>query len=280
MKGGISAMIMAVKFIKEAKIRLKGDIILQCVVDEEGGGNGTLACVDRGYKADAAIVTEPTNLKIMIAHRGAMHLRVKVKGKSTHACFRWEGVSAIEKILKIINGLSELEKIWLASKNHPLLPSPTIMVGEIRGGTGVSIVPEECEIKVDVKYLPGEDKENVRREVEENIKNTAKSDPWLRKHPPEIFWTLNTSPYQISSEHPIVKTIKECASKVIDNPEISGLPSGADARILNNIGKIPAVIFGPGNLRDAHSLDESLSLSEYIKAIKILSLSIIEWSGR
>ena len=91
MKGGISAMIMAVKFIKEAKIRLKGDIILQCVVDEEGGGNGTLACVDRGYKADAAIVTEPTNLKIMIAHRGAMHLRVKVKGKSTHACFRWEG---------------------------------------------------------------------------------------------------------------------------------------------------------------------------------------------
>jgi acetylornithine deacetylase len=280
MKGGVAAMIMAVKFIKAAGIKLKGDVILQCVVDEEGGGNGTLACVDKGYKADAAIITEPTSLKILVTHRGAMHLKVRVKGKSTHVCFRWKGVSAIEKMVKIMNSLSELEKRWLATKYHPLLPSPTIMAGEIKGGVGASIVPGECAIKVDVKYLPQENKEDVQREVEENIKNTAQSDPWLKEHPPEILWTLNASPYEISSRHPLAKTLGNCVNKIKEVSEVSGLPSGADARILNNIGKIPTVIFGPGDLSQAHSIDESISISEYIKAIKILTLSIIEWSGK
>ena len=279
MKGGLASFILAVKFLKNLGFKLKGDVILQCVVDEEGGGNGTLACVDRGYKADAAIVAEPTNLKIVIAHRGAMHLRVKVKGKSTHACFKWEGVNAIEKMIKIINSLNELEKEYLVKKTHKFLPSPTIMVGEIKGGVAASIVPDECEIKVDVKYLPNESKEKAQREVENCIKNVIRCDKWLSKNKVEIVWTLNTSPYEISEKESVVKVIFDSASKFIKNPVIGGLPSGADARILNNIGKIPTIIFGPGNLKDAHSINESLNLDEFIKSIKIFMLFLIEWCG-
>ena len=277
MKAGVAAIVMAVKCIKKANIKLSGDIIIQSVVDEEGGGNGTLACVDRGYRADAAIIPEPTGLKIMTTHRGAMHLSIRIKGKSTHACLKWEGVNAIEKMLKIMTGLSELEKEWLATKHHLLLPSPTIMFGQIKGGVGGSIVPAECELIVNIKYLPGENKKSVQKEVEGNIKSITKADSWLKKHPPEINWLLNTSPYETCSDHPIVKTIKIAVSKFIDKPEISGLPSGADARILNNIGGIPTVIFGPGSLSKAHSVDEYVSIDEYLTAIKILAFTVIEW---
>ncbi|MDD5698422.1 MAG: ArgE/DapE family deacylase [Victivallaceae bacterium] len=277
MKAGVAAMITAVQCLREAEIKLKGDVIIQCVVDEEGGGNGTLACVDRGYRADAAIITEPTSLKILTCHRGAMHLTVRTFGRATHASMKWDGVNAIEKMTKIMAALSELEKDWLARKRHPLLPSPTIMFGEIRGGVGASIVPAECESKIDVKYLPYENPGTVREEVENCINRVG--DEWLRENPPEINWTLNTSPYETDSRHPIVGEISEKSLEINGKVEIGGLPSGADARIINNIGKIPTVIFGPGNLKQAHSADEWVSLSEYQKSVEILAQTIAGWCG-
>ncbi len=279
MKSGVSAMIMAIKILKKMKAKLKGDIIFQSVVDEEGGGNGTLACVDRGYKADVAIIAEPTNLEICAAHRGAMHLRIKVKGLSTHACLKEKGVNAIEKMVKIMKSLEELEKEWCKKKRHPLLPSPTITLCQISGGVGASIIPEECEAKVNIKYLPAEKKEDVQKEVEEKIRTISNSDAWLKKHPPELTWLLNTSPYETKISHPLVKILKESAIRVTGKARVTGLPSGADARILNNIGHIPTFIFGPGDLSQAHHVNESLSIREYINAIKIFSLVIFGWVG-
>lgn len=279
MKGGLSAMIMAVKSIKAAKIKLKGDIIFQSVVDEEGGGNGTLACVDRGYKADAAIIAEPTNLEICAAHRGAMHLKIRVKGLSTHACLKQKGVNAIEKMVVLMKSLEGLEKVWLKRKKHPLLPSPTITFCQLSGGAGASIIPEECEAKVNIKYLPAEKKKDVQKEIKKRIKNISNFDSWLKKHPPELTWLLNTSPYETETSHPLVGILKESAMEVIGKGKVTGLPSGADARILNNIGHIPAFIFGPGDLSQAHHVNESLSIREYINAIKIFSLVISKWAG-
>jgi acetylornithine deacetylase len=277
MKAGVAAMIMAAKCVKESGIRPKGDIIIQCVVDEEGGGNGSLACVERGLKADAAIVTEPTNLKILTCHRGAMHATIRTSGRSTHASMKWKGVNAIEKMAKVMSGLSELEKEWLARKRHQLLPSPTIMFGEIKGGAGASIVPEECEMKVDIKYLPFEDNRNVQKEVEERIRMISSSDNWLKDHPAEIIWTLNTSPYEMDQNHPIVQEIQTQSLQIKEKAEISGLPSGADARIINNIGRVPTVIFGPGSLEEAHSANESVPLGEYFQCIEILAQTIAAW---
>ena len=156
MKAGVAAMILATRFLCEAGYAPAGDVMVQAVVDEEGGGNGTLGCVVEGYKADAAIVTEPTRLQVQPASRGVLLLEVDVEGRATHACLKWGGVNAIEKGVKIIQGMIELERLWLAQRRHPLFPPPTITIGQINGGLAGSQVPGECVLKFDVKYLPEE----------------------------------------------------------------------------------------------------------------------------
>jgi len=278
MKGGLAAMLMAMRIIKRSGIKLKGDVIFQSVVDEEGGGNGTLACVERGYRADAAIIAEPTGLEICCAHRGAMHVRINVKGLSTHACLKSKGVNAIEKMTMIIAGLEDLNGQWQTSKKHPLLSSPTITCCQISGGTGASIIPAECEAKINVKYLPSERVQDVRKEVETCINRVVQRDDWLRQNQPQVTWLLNTSPYETSVNHPLIEVLRTTVNDVKRKVKISGLPSGADARILNNIGNIPSFIIGPGGLVQAHHVDEALPITEYLQAIEIFTLSIFRWA--
>ncbi len=287
MKAGVAAMILAVQFLREAGFGLAGDLTIQSVVDEEGGGNGTLACVVEGYKADGAIVTEPTSLHVKPASRGVFLLKVDVEGRSTHAALKWTGVNAVEKAVKIIQGMYELEHLWLAKRNNPLLPSPTITLGEIHGGLAGAIVPGECTMKFDVKYLPVEvDKdgnetpingEMIQKEVEDWISAISASDDWLREHPPTLDWYLHVLPHWLDPNHPLVGTLRSASESVLDWSMISGMPSGADARILQNAGNIATVILGPGNLEQAHSIDEYVPLTHYFDAIKILAVGIHDW---
>ncbi|MFA7372244.1 MAG: ArgE/DapE family deacylase [bacterium] len=279
MKGGLAAMLMAVKIAKGMKLQQKGDIIFQSVVDEEGGGNGTLACVDRGYKADAALIAEPTGLEIACAHRGAMHLRIRTRGISTHASMKDRGVNAIEKMVELMKALASLEREWSDTKRHSLLPSPTISFCQLSGGNGASIIPAECEAKVNIKYLPAERTEAVKAEIEERINAIAGVDTWLRDNPLELEWLLNTSPYEASTAHPLVEVLKEAVKMAVGREVITGLPSGADARILNNIGGIPTFICGPGELAQAHHIDETLPLKEYLQAIEVYLRVIMNWVG-
>ena len=278
MKGGLAAMLMAMRIIKQAGIKLRGDIIFQSVVDEEGGGNGTLACVERGYRADAAIIAEPTGLDICCAHRGAMHARLDVKGLTTHACLKSKGINAIEKMLMLVTALEDLNGQWQANKKHKLLPSPAITCCQISGGTGASIIPAGCEAKINVKYLPSERAQDVRKEVEACLDRVAQRDDWLKRNPPQITWLLNTPPYETSVDYPLVGVLRETIAGLGKEAKITGLPSGADARILNNIGKIPSFIMGPGDLAQAHHIDEALPISEYLQSVKIFALSICRWA--
>jgi len=278
MKGGLAAMLMAMRIIRQAGIRLRGDVVFQSVVDEEGGGNGTLACVERGYRAEAAIIAEPTGLDVCCAHRGAMHAKLEVIGLTTHACLKSRGVNAIEKMVLLVAALEDLNKQWQANKKHELLPSPAVTCCQICGGTGASIIPAGCEAKINVKYLPFERAPDVRREVEDCIGRVASVDDWLRKNPPRLTWLLNTPPYETSVNHPLVEVLRTTIGKMGREAKITGLPSGADARILNNVGKIPAFIMGPGDLAQAHHIDESLPILEYLQAVRIFALSICRWA--
>jgi acetylornithine deacetylase len=290
MKAGLAAMILAVEFLREAGFKLEGDIVIESVVDEEGGGNGTLACVAEGYRADAAIVTEPTSLHIRPCSRGVLLLNVDVEGKSTHAALKWRGVSAIEKAIKIVEGMGELEREWLAKRNNPLLPAPTITIGRIDGGLAAATVPGECNLKFDVKYLPievdGDGNERaitgdeIQREVEEWIGLICAGDDWLRAHPPELDWYVHVLPYWLDPDHPLVDTLRSSCAKVLGRSFVSGMPSGADARILHNAGNISTVLFGPGNLEQAHSTDEYVPLDQYMDAIKVLAIAILNWTSR
>lgn len=290
MKAGLAAMILAVKYLDDYGLTHAGDIIVESVVDEEGGGNGTLACVAEGYRADAAIVTEPTNLEIYCASRGVYLLEVEVAGKPSHACFKWQGVNAIEKGMKIAAGLKELESEWLAKRHNPYLPSPTITLGEIQGGISAATVPGTCIMRFDIKYLPYEmdrkgskkevNGEEVKKEVEDCIDRICEGDEWLREHPVRKNWYLSVMPHSIDTEHPILTALNCAGKRVLGNePYLSGLPSGADARHLQNTGGIPTVLFGPGDMQNAHSINEWVSEQDYMDAVKILADTIYHWTN-
>jgi acetylornithine deacetylase len=283
MKAGVAAMILALETLIEKGVELKGDVIIESVVDEEGGGNGTLACVDRGYFADAAIVTEPTSLEIMPAHMGWLFYRIEFSGKSLHSALKWKGVNAIEKAIKFVHALQELERNWAITKRHPLLPPPTINIGTIHGGMAGSVVPDHCVIDFGLHYLPTDADaaglgNEVEKEVFEVITNVVNGDPWLQKNPPIIKKYQEGSSFEINPDHPIIKLVSKQYEKSMGmNPTIRGCEYGSDARLLNNYGNIPTVVFGPGSIEQAHAINEYVPVDEYLKAIEILVGIIEEW---
>jgi acetylornithine deacetylase len=192
MIGGFAALVMAVKCLIEEEIRLNGDVIIESVVDEERGGNGTLACILRGYKADAGIIGEPTNLEVHIAHAGSTWFRIKIEGRAAHGGLRYEGVSAIEKAVQIHEALLKLEAQRSRSTSHPLFkayPNPVpLNIGTIKAGVWPSTVLEECIMEGRIGYLPNERINSVRHQLEDCVKQTVKKDDWMRKHQPKVEW--------------------------------------------------------------------------------------------
>jgi acetylornithine deacetylase len=215
-------------------------------------------------------------------------LQVDVEGRATHACLKWGGVNAIEKGVKVIEGMIELERLWLAQRRHPLLPPPTITIGQISGGLAGSQVPGECVLKFDVKYLPEEVQgdgrsrkvtgDMVKAEVEGWIRTVCAGDSWLREHAPGMTWYQHCVPHFLDPQHPLAQLMQGAAAEVLGLGVVSGFPAGCDARHLQNRGGVPTIIFGPGDLQHAHSIDERVSLDEYIAAIKVLALAIHDWT--
>ncbi len=281
MKSGIAAMIMAVNILLELNIRLKGEVILECVVDEESTGNGTLACLGRGYFVDAAIVLELSDQQIIIGHRGIVGLRITTKGEAGHASGRWRYISAIDKMLKVQAFLQELEKEWLVSKTQSPFEPPSIAQTIIQGGTGWNSIADTCTLTCDVKYLPKYADENgfggnIRCEIEERIKMLASSDPWLKNHPPSLEWIADANPVLIDADHPFVQTVRKCCQEISGEVVVAVSPTCSDLRyfVLNGI---PGVWYGPGNYGSAHGIDEYVSIDSLIDITKTVALSIIDW---
>lgn len=289
MKGGLAAAVLAMDFLQKAGIRLAGDVYIESVIDEEGGGNGTIACCDRGYRADGAIIMEPTQLTIMPCNRGAFLGEFKIQGLSSHASTKGWGVNAIEKAIRLIQALHELEAKWLMTKRHPLLGNPTINIGQIEGGIGASIVPESCIVKFDVEFLPSEyDKnynsvevlpEEIKNEVEECLRTACMGDEWLSSHVAEVNWFQETLCFETDVENAFVQSIINSSQKVEKNVVLAGLPCGCDGAQLSKLGNMPVVILGPGDLRCLHTTDESMDEELFYKAIEMYACIIAEWVG-
>ncbi|MBN1836831.1 MAG: ArgE/DapE family deacylase [Spirochaetales bacterium] len=288
MKAGLAALMMALEAVSGSGVRLKGDVIVESVVDEEGGGNGSLDLCARGYRADGAIIAEPTELHLQPASRGVLLLEVRVEGRPTHACLKWEGVNAIEKALGIISAMREMEREWLATRTHPLLPRPTVGLGQIEGGVASSAVPGECVMRFDLKYLPSQydlrgertvmDGEAIKREVADRIMGVCRADPWLAEHPPKLSFYQHCIPHEIPADDELVRTMGSAAREVMGQAHISGFPAGCDARHFAMHG-IPAVIFGPGDLRHAHNVDEHVSVEDYLRCLETVARTIVAWCG-
>ena len=279
MKGGLMAATMAVKLLQDAGIPFSGSVKITSVCDEEGGGNGSMQAIMSGQRADGVVVCEGTSDELILAHMGFVFFRVKFAGKACHSGAKQNGVSAIEKAIKVIQALNEKEHEWLLHYKHPLLPAPNLNVGLIHGGTAGSTVAEECMFEVCVHYLPNQMSHNqVVKEFQEVVERVAKSDAWLEEHLPEIKITQAGGGFEMEEASPFVDSFKRAYSEARGKAvKVVGSPAGCDSRLWRNIAECPTIQFGPGNLAQCHAVDEWLDLEAYLQSILIYAELILDF---
>jgi len=302
MKSAIVGTMFALKAVLDAGYQPKGDVIIECVSGEEmmQPEIGTLATVERGYRADAAIVVEasapPHRLSILTASPGVFILKVNIKGKAAHTSMRDEviraggrgsqvAVSAIDKGMIIYNGLLKLEEEWGQTKSHPAFSRPghfTICPATFAGGLdGIAFIPSECSITYVIWHSPQDTKKQVMDEITKRIFDIAQTDPWLRENPPELDWSDGWwwPPYDLPIDSPICKTAEIAYENVMKKPaKYYGFTAVDDASFLNKSG-IPTITMGPGSIEVAHTANEFIEIEELLDAIKIYALIIVEWCG-
>jgi acetylornithine deacetylase len=284
LKGPLVAGIFALDAIRRAGVTLAGTVHLMSVVGEEDGGMGTLAAILRGYRAQGAVVLEPTELAVAPAQAGCLSFRIRVAGRAAHGAVREEGVSALEKLIPVYRALQSLE----SERNRRLSGDPLfgrysipfpVSVGTVRGGDWASSVPDRVTIEGRMGLAPGEDPEAARREMETAVAATAGQDPWFREHPPGVEWwggrflAARTDP-----DDPLVRTLHGAASDVLGREvAVEGMPYGADMGILSQVAGIPTVLFGAGDIRRAHRPDESVSVDELADMARVLALATLRF---
>ena len=297
MKGGIAASLLAIKILKELGITLQGDLQFQSVIGEEVGEAGTLACTEKGYTADYAVVVDTSDLHIQgqggvitgwITIQSPETYHDGIRRKMIHAGGGVQGASAIEKMMKIISGLQDLERHWAITKSYEGFPpgTNTINPAVIEGGRHAAFVADRCALWVTVHFYPDEEYEEVIREIEEHIGAVAAADPWLRENPPQFVWGGKSMivdrgeifpSLEIDSEHPGTKTLANSFEKLLTyKPTVGMSTTVTDAGWLGRAG-IPTAIFGPGKLEDAHAVNEKVEVSQILDFTKVLAVFIAEW---
>lgn len=286
MKSGAAAMTMAVAAVRGSGIRLKGDIISEYVVDEELTGNGTLACVMKGYKADAGICCETSSMCVQPGSIGRIWYEIRVKGKAAGIQKHKEGVDAIELGYIIHQLVGEYEEKRMQKITHHLYPdirsSIPCMIGQFDSGTYASAFPDACVLKGSMATVPGENSDKVKEDFTVFItQNAAKQNHWFRENPPEVVFTgYFAEPSEIPVEAPIVKElVRQFRDTMKKDPIISGRQGAADIRHLNTYGDTPTVIFGPGLTEQMHANNEYVYIQDYLDAVKVLAHTIMEWCG-
>ncbi len=284
MKGGVASVLMAVAALQRSGFRPSGDICVESVIDEEHGGAGTLACILKGYRSDAAIVAEPTDLRAVIAHAGVMRFEIEVTGRAGHPVSEAKGVNAIDKAIKIYEALKDFHEYRRMSSSHPLFRSQGLRsivpvdVCTMRAGVWRSTIPAEAKMSCRIGLLPGEDFGVVETHLRKWIKSASKEDSWLRSHLPKIRRIASNEAAEIDPGEPIVDTLARAYREILGNdPEVTSMSTACDMRLLLKDAQIPTVVFGPGSMGKAHSSNESISLSEVVKAAKIIAVSVLLW---
>lgn len=285
MKGGLVTHLAALDVLTTAGITLKGDVTVAATVGEEDGGLGALSTVLRGYRADAVLVTEPTELALVTACEGSLVFRITIKGRGAHAATRDEGVSALEKFLPIFADLQAFERERNASLKHPLYDvfanKVPVNVGVVKAGNWASTVPEVLEAEVRVGLLPGEELGAFKRLVSDRIQNAACRDAWLKEHPPVItFFGGQFIAAETPMDAPICEAIRR-SHKAATGKEVrtEGVTYGADMRHFIAFGGMPCVMYGAGDIKLAHAPDEYLPVAELQTAVETVANLLVDWCG-
>lgn len=291
MKGGVACMLMAVEILKELKVPLSGDIVFTTVVDEEIGGMGSLAMVDRGFKADAGIMTEPTANKIAPLCHGILWGKIIIDGIGGHAELTpnaWYSsgpVDAVQLCRQMLDGIDILNRRWMfdPKKNHPLMDLPNqIIVTQMSAGEHPSSMAGRAEIIIDAQYLPSEKDEfglggKIKREIEEHVKHVCQADPYLRDHSARVEWILDADCAEIPADSPFVGVFQNAVKTADLNPVLSGFGAHSDIGLPTGLGSTPTVNFGPGDPALSHQPNERVSVRDLVDCTKAIALAIEEW---
>ena len=274
MKSGIASFIHALSTIERSKMPLhQGAVVLHLVSDEESHGRqgmGFLTQKER-IRGDTALVGEPTDLQPVIAQKGALWLRISTLGKSAHGSRPHLGVNAVEKMMKLMERLNSIP----LETEHPMLGKPTLNVGTIQGGTKINIVPDRCEIEVDRRMLPGEKKGEVIEKMKETLDSLPSRDPFFQYRMEEIDFA---EPSEVNPEEEIVKIAVDAIQDVMGKkPSLRAFSGFTDSRFYINQCHIPTLIFGPGEVDQSHTTDESVEVEALVKAARIYGLILANY---
>jgi acetylornithine deacetylase len=287
MKGGVAAILGAVRALvtSGAAVELQGELVVALVPGEEDGGQGTLAAIRAGVTGDLAIITEPSSLDIVVAHAGAITFRLTVPGRAAHASQRREGVSALDSLATILRGLEADETARNEAETDPLmtalgLPYPTI-IGIVRGGEWASTVLDRVVIDGRYGVRLGQSPADAAEDLRHAIVTINASDEFLREHPATVEIVGGQfGSGRVPSDHPLPVGLADAAEAVTGlRPALLGEPYGADMRLFINEGATPCVIYGPGDVKVAHSADEHVPLAEVEECARVLAAWVLREIG-
>ncbi len=270
--GTVAAAAVALKALSEVKEVLENcAVYFVGVVDEEKFNQGVRHLVKTPWfkYVESCVVSEPTGLKVVMAHKGNCWFRLQTKGKAAHASFPEKGINAILMMMKLLDRIKGLSFDY---EPHQFLGPPTINIGTIRGGVKINVVPAFCNAEVDIRIPPSLTSENVIAKILENIEALKREDPSFKAD----FEPLSLNPpFEISEKEDLVQALIDASSFVLGKmPEVGGISFFTEAAIINNEAKVPCVVFGPTG--EPHALNENVSVEELEKITKILALTAIK----
>jgi len=269
MKAGLAACMLAVAAAGQR--RLRGDVIFTAVIDEEYAGRGTMAIAER-YHADAAIVAEPTELQLIVAHKGFVWLEVETLGVAAHGSRPDLGVDAITNMGRVLVELQRRGQQLRAHPAHPLLGSGSVHASLISGGQELSSYPERCILSVERRTIPGETPASVEAELQAIVEELRRADPAFNAL---VRRGMDRAPLETPAEATVAPAVARAAERVLGRaPAIAGAPYWTDAATLWAAG-IPTVLFGPSGA-GAHAVEEWVDLASVSACAEIYLATALE----
>ena len=290
MKAGLVANLFALDALSSLSYQPAADVYFQSVVEEECTGNGALACLQRGYRADAALIPEPFNEQLVLAQIGVIWFQVHLKGVPVHVLEAASGSNAIEAAIPLINALRELEAEWnVDSDKHPVyahVDHPlNLNIGKIEGGDWGSSVPAWCCFDARLAIYPGQDIEVAQAKIEACIKSAAAADPFLSQNPPEIIYHGFLAEGYALAEHKkpeaeLAISSLERAHQAVTGEDLQqfSVTATTDARFFGLYADIPALVYGP-TAENIHGFNERVNLESMRNVTQSIALFIADWCG-
>ncbi len=276
-KGSLAAMLVTFESLIPVIEDLNGRLLLMVVGGEERGGIGSQIAMQKGYKAEAAVLGEPTNLEPKFAHKGVIRLEITIKGNAAHASSPRKGVNSISYMAKLIPLLDKLS-LTVEKETEPYTGHASMAITTINGGTAVNVIPDQCVVSIDRRIIPGQQEEYIISQIKKVLQEFQDKNPTVKVFLKKI---RSTQPAFTEPDELIGKVSLKVASEELQKTiQPAGFTACCDMTFLRNEGNMPVVIIGPGDIKQAHQKDEFVEIESLLSAYRIYKNIALQWLTR